>query len=131
LSFTKQTVLSSLLSKDEMNYVTQFANAVVILWMLLGTNCVNPSITELLQSTFLAQIRPSLRTHEERHDTFLCSEGLLPCPTLAASSLHNDAALSASGMQAAVYSVAEGPLAAALIAWQCAWVLGSMEHTTR
>lgn len=32
---------------------------------------------------------------------------------------------------AAVYALADGPLAAALIAWQSAWVFGSTEHSIR
>ncbi|GIM01115.1 hypothetical protein Vretimale_5960 [Volvox reticuliferus] len=31
-------------------------------------------------------------------------------------------------LEAAVYVLCEGPLAAALIAWQCAWLLGSPDH---
>ncbi|GLC33074.1 hypothetical protein PLESTB_000373300 [Pleodorina starrii] len=31
-------------------------------------------------------------------------------------------------LEAAVYALCEGPLAAALIAWQCAWLLGSPDH---
>lgn len=34
-----------------------------------------------------------------------------------------------SGWFSFVYVVAEGPLAAALIAWQCAWVFSNVEHT--
>lgn len=32
---------------------------------------------------------------------------------------------------AMVYALADGPLAAALIAWQSAWVFGSTEHSIR
>ena len=32
---------------------------------------------------------------------------------------------------ALVYALADGPLAAALIAWQSAWVFGSTEHSIR
>ncbi|GFH27746.1 uncharacterized protein HaLaN_26120, partial [Haematococcus lacustris] len=34
----------------------------------------------------------------------------------------------AAGLQAMTYTLAEGPLAAALLAWQCAWVLDSPDH---
>jgi hypothetical protein len=33
------------------------------------------------------------------------------------------------GSFALVYVVAEGPLAAALLAWQCAWIFSNLEHT--
>lgn len=33
--------------------------------------------------------------------------------------------------EAATYALCEGPLAAALIAWQCAWLLGSPDHAVR
>ncbi len=33
--------------------------------------------------------------------------------------------------EAAAYTLCEGPLAAALIAWQCAWLLGSPDHAIR
>ena len=36
---------------------------------------------------------------------------------------------SGRGFFALVYVVGEGPLAAALLAWQCAWVFGNIEHT--
>ena len=61
---------------------------------------------------------------------------LLPAPQFANAivilwlTLQNPASPAARGWQAAVYCTAEGPVAAALIAWQCAWVLGSTEHTT-
>ena len=32
---------------------------------------------------------------------------------------------------AMVYALADGPLAAALMAWQSAWVFGSTEHSIR
>ena len=35
------------------------------------------------------------------------------------------------GFEALVYALADGPLAGALVAWQCPWVFGSAEHTTR
>lgn len=35
------------------------------------------------------------------------------------------------GLAASVYVLSEGPLAAALMAWQCAWVLDSADHTVR
>ncbi len=38
--------------------------------------------------------------------------------------------LDPSGAEATMYLLAEGPLAAALIAWQCSWVMGSVDHTT-
>lgn len=34
-------------------------------------------------------------------------------------------------LEAAVYSLADGPLAAALIVWQSAWVFGSPSHVIR
>eukprot|EP00798_Chlamydomonas_sp_ICE-L_P030447 gene30447-35457_t len=34
-----------------------------------------------------------------------------------------------AGLQAAVYMLAEGPLAAALIPWQCSWVMDSASHS--
>ncbi len=34
-------------------------------------------------------------------------------------------------LEAAVYALADGPLAAALIAWQSAWVFGSPSHVIR
>ncbi len=34
-------------------------------------------------------------------------------------------------LEAMVYALADGPLAAALIAWQSAWVFGSTEHSIR
>lgn len=36
-----------------------------------------------------------------------------------------------AGFEALVYALADGPLAGALAAWQCPWVFGSAEHTTR
>jgi len=36
-----------------------------------------------------------------------------------------------TGFEALVYALADGPLAGALVAWQCPWVFGSAEHTTR
>ena len=33
--------------------------------------------------------------------------------------------------EAVVYVLCEGPLAAALIAWQCSWVMCSADHTIR
>ncbi len=33
--------------------------------------------------------------------------------------------------EALVYALADGPLAGALCAWQCAWVFGDAEHTVR
>jgi hypothetical protein len=33
--------------------------------------------------------------------------------------------------EALVYALCDGPLAAALAAWQCAWVFGDSEHTVR
>ncbi|KAG2425765.1 hypothetical protein HXX76_013391 [Chlamydomonas incerta] len=33
-----------------------------------------------------------------------------------------------AGWEAAVYASCEGPLAGALVAWQCAWVMGSPDH---
>lgn len=35
------------------------------------------------------------------------------------------------GFEALVYAMSDGPLAGALVAWQCPWVFGSAEHTTR
>lgn len=34
-------------------------------------------------------------------------------------------------LEALVYALSDGPLAGALMAWQCPWVFGSAEHTTR
>ncbi len=34
-------------------------------------------------------------------------------------------------METLVYALADGPLAAALLAWQCPWVFGSIEHAIR
>lgn len=36
-----------------------------------------------------------------------------------------------TGFEALVYAMSDGPLAGALVAWQCPWVFGSAEHTTR
>lgn len=36
-----------------------------------------------------------------------------------------------TGLEALVYALSDGPLAGALVAWQCPWVFGSEEHTTR
>lgn len=33
--------------------------------------------------------------------------------------------------EALVYALSDGPLAGALVAWQCAWVFGDSEHTVR
>ncbi|EFN58064.1 hypothetical protein CHLNCDRAFT_142330 [Chlorella variabilis] len=33
------------------------------------------------------------------------------------------------GLEAAVYALADGPVSAALVAWQCAWVFHSPDHT--
>ena len=35
------------------------------------------------------------------------------------------------GLEAAVYALADGPVSAALVAWQCAWVFHSPDHTVR
>jgi hypothetical protein len=34
-------------------------------------------------------------------------------------------------LEAAVYALADGPLAGALVAWQCAWVFGDSEYQAR
>jgi pheromone shutdown protein TraB len=34
-------------------------------------------------------------------------------------------------LEALVYALADGPIAGALVAWQCPWVFGSGEHTVR
>jgi hypothetical protein len=36
-----------------------------------------------------------------------------------------------AAVEAMVYALCDGPLAAALAAWQCAWVFGDSEHTVR
>lgn len=36
-----------------------------------------------------------------------------------------------TGLEALAYALSDGPLAGALVAWQCPWVFGSAEHTTR
>jgi hypothetical protein len=34
-------------------------------------------------------------------------------------------------LEALVYALADGPIAGALVAWQCPWVFGSGEHQVR
>jgi hypothetical protein len=34
-------------------------------------------------------------------------------------------------VEALVYALADGPVAGALVAWQCPWLFGSAEHTVR
>jgi hypothetical protein len=48
---------------------------------------------------------------------FLC----LPAETRAAH----------PGWEAAVYALADGPVSSALVAWQCAWLFHSPDHTVR
>ncbi|GAX75176.1 hypothetical protein CEUSTIGMA_g2620.t1 [Chlamydomonas eustigma] len=106
-----------------------FANAAVILWLLFGTNSLSLAVTKIHNKGSLVQKGCPQRT--DNHPTpFTCPQGPQNPGSSSVPSLHYSTSTSAAGIQAAVYSLAEGPLAAALIAWQCAWVLGSVEHTT-
>jgi hypothetical protein len=60
------------------------------------------------------------------------------CSSITAGTDHSQFDLTAQsstqlriGLQAAVYVLSEGPLAAALLAWQCAWVFDSPDHIIR
>ena len=62
--------------------------------------------------------------------SYLADESCLQCANVAVA-LHLIFAADNAQLQMAVHALADGPLAAALIVWQSAWVFGSAAHSIR